>query len=89
MTFQGRNLHAFAPSINRLQYLYSEDSDCWYICRQYETGGTNQVFECRWLDVDVTPPKPLERDRDPCWLQVNISITAPSVTPTLRRHNPI
>ena len=47
------------------------------------------MFECRWLDVDVTPPKPLERDRDPCWLQVNISITGPSVTPTLRRHNPI
>ena len=57
------------------------------ICRQYETAATNPVFECRCLDV--TPSSALKRDRDPGWLQVNISITDPSVTPTLRRHNPI
>ena len=40
------------------------------------------MLECRTL-------KPLKRDRDPSRLQVNISITGPSVTPPLRRHNPI
>ena len=52
------------------------------ICRQYETAATNPVFECRCLDV--TPSSALKRDRDPGWLQVNISITDPSVTPTLQ-----
>ena len=58
------------------------------ICRQYETAATNPVFECRRC-LNVTPSSALKRDRDPGWLQVNISITDPSVTPTLRRHNPI